>query len=164
MNSNSDATKDQTSTAMVKTAVLEVMGHPRGERTIARGKRGRYVNKVQAMTEIATKQTIDLLQEKDASGKTKFQLLKQHILEVAMSATDEKSLIGLAKILSTFEDSAGVTAQRDNLLKDEHETNPIKIVIISAPEGLKAAEPEKAEKTRPSWIEAEILSTNPPQE
>jgi len=158
---NSDATKDQTSTAMVKTAVLEVMEHPRGERTIARGKRGKFVNKTNAITEIAAKQTIDLLQEKDASGKTKFQLLKEHVIAVAMSASEGRDLIGLAKILTTLEDSAGITLQRENLLREQQEINPIKVVIISAPEGLKAAEPAAPEKTRPSWAEVTEVITNP---
>jgi hypothetical protein len=136
-----------------------------GERAMIRGANGRFVKHTTFSAQKDAKEAQRFLAQKDPeTGMSRKQSLREAVYKGAIKAADEPKALGNAvKAVQMFEDESGHTKAKNELLSDQsHIQQPVKIVIIPFIEGIKPMEERPAEKTRPSFADAEVISQNGP--
>src|SRR5580704_8175375 len=169
-----DAKEIQTEeTALVKApAALEQIIRTDGQkRTLARNTtNGKFMKRSEATAMNLTRQAQDFAlakSEQDAT-LTNAELLRKHLLNVALQCKSEKSLIGLAKIYETLiQDATGAKQVLEAAIKEANteKLHPVQVVIITPPTlmhpEILPEQPAAPKKTRPSFAEVTEIITNP---
>jgi len=166
--------KEDTALAVKPPAVLEQIVRTDGQRkTIARNTaNGKFMRRNEATAMKLTRDAQEFAEAKSEQDATltNAQALRKHLMEVALKCTSEKSLIGLAKIYETLiQDATGAKAILDAAIKDANtdKLHPVQVVIITPPALMHPEiieeKPALPQKTKPSFIEAEIVQQNAPK-
>ena len=155
---------------------LEITHNGHGTpRTIARGSQGKFVKKHTVAVRHSMKNAIDFLQT-NADGKDKSRAAEMYekIYEAVLKGGQEE-LVGMTKALEFLEKAAFGSKGKDREIEKSDESNTqIKMVLVQPlclgeselKKRLIAAETEldrvRKAPRKPSWIEAEVVSTNEP--
>lgn len=144
-----------------------------GDRLAVRAATGRFTKMTTAIAHADAKAAQNFLAEKvkDDLGK---EASRKHHLRVALfdgaikAAKEPRALGNATKAFEALNTDAALTQAKEALLQDQsHIQDPVRVVVV-APINLMHPEviefdKRKEEKRQPSFVEAEVVSTNPPQ-
>ena len=151
--------------------VMESIAHPKGDRLAHRNSlSGKFMRRSEATAmRLASdaQKFAEAKSEQDAT-LTNAQLLRSHLLKVALDCKSEKSLIGLAKIYETLiQEATGARALLEAEIKaaNTQQLAPLKVVIVAPtlmfPEMIDGDKPVEKPKL-PSFAESEVVQQNGP--
>ena len=142
------------------------------DKTIARAADGKFSRKHSAAVKKSIKDVITFFEGKPidpATGKpldkTRHEAILDKIYEAMMSATGE-DLVGLSKAYAELQKAAYGTKGKDRIIeKADPEGTEIRVILIPPlPVNHPAKEERPTTPLRPSFIQAEVVSTNPRKE
>jgi hypothetical protein len=141
---------------------LELTHDGRGhDRAVARGADGKFTKKHTAAVRLSMTQMITFLQGR-AQGKDKSRIeeMVNALYENILKASPE-DLVGQAKAIELFEKMAFGSKAKDKAVDEANPMRGITVIITQPPLAYKE---QTATPTRPSFVDAEVVSTNPPVE
>jgi hypothetical protein len=142
------------------------------DRTIARGAGGRFAEKNKAAIRKNISDVIKFFEGQAVDpetgkplDKSRHEMILSHIYDTMLSAGSEE-LVGLAKAYAELQRSAFGSRGKDRLLEaSDPDNNRVKVILVQPPVLITdVPKPEIKVPSRPSWIDAEIISTNPQKE
>lgn len=165
--------KTQTEALTRQEPQLELTHDGRGnDRAIARAANGKFATRHKAAIKKSIKDVISFLEGRavdpetgNPSNRTRHEAILQKFYDAMMNATAEE-LVGLSKAYAELQRAAYGSKGKDNLIEQtDPDSNKVRFVIITQPDlPNKEFKREIPTPTKPSWIDAEIVSTNPPKD
>jgi hypothetical protein len=169
-----------TSLAVTEDVRLEKLkGKYSGTRIAARARNGKFISSVEATTIVRTKRTSKFLEELDSeTGSSRHQTLLEAGYKGALVAAAEptgRSLGNYVKTMEMYDEQSGNRAAREAAITaaNRETTNPVVAINITMPVLVNPemvdfeAELQKRKERYakgPSFIDATVVSTNPPRE
>jgi hypothetical protein len=141
-----------------------------GKRMVARGLDGKFAARHRAAVKKNISDVVKFFEGKPIDpetgkplSKTRHEMLLDKIYETMMAATGEE-LIGLSRAYAELQKAAyGAKGKEKVIEQSDPVNNQIRVILVQPPDNLmfKEVKKEIVQPTKPSFIDAEIVSTNP---